>query len=393
MRMAIKKKKLILILLFLPHFEPEFFNDITPSIDSVFNILKVITALVGGYLIFKNRISIKAVVPAIAVNSMLIISTYLNQGDMNTVIINSISLIACCIIFCWGIYDVVNCLEALSFVYNILIYINFITVLIFPDGLYTKGPSLYYWFLGYDNTFVFYFIPSVCISIILSLIKTGKIGRKSIFLIGICTLTVLRTWSVASIIVMIMFWIYLIIMYFKLSIKLNPKVMTATILGINVGVVIFKIQNLFAYIIVNIFHKSTSLTGRDAIWEKALSDITNKPIIGYGYADIKFVLTDYFSVAHCHNYLLNLMYESGSIGLALFIWNIVLINNRLINYKKEKYSTIIMISILLMSLILVVDNYIKPIGIYILLLLGYFIKDIVITQPERVNNQIQNTKA
>lgn len=114
------------------------------------------------------------------------------------------------------------------------------------------------------------------------------------------------------------------------------------VLVLNVGIVIFKIQKIFSFFIVNILHKSIDLTGREKIWNRVLYWVMQKPIMGYGYetSEIlqkKFMLTDgsYFHFAHCHNFLLQ-MWEADKFkplisGIVNACLNIILIQKIGIN--------------------------------------------------------------
>ncbi|MFR3202482.1 MAG: O-antigen ligase family protein [[Clostridium] leptum] len=47
-------------------------------------------------------------------------------------------------------------------------------------------------------------------------------------------------------------------------------------------IVIFRMQNLFAFLIEDILHKNLTLTGRTVIWDRTLELIGEKPILGHG---------------------------------------------------------------------------------------------------------------
>ena len=92
-----------------------------------------------------------------------------------------------------------------------------------------------------------------------------------------------------------------------------------------IGIVVFRIQNFFAFIIEDILHKSLTLTHRTLIWDEALPEIFKSPVIGYGiqkntnlftiqYMENNALRTSVFST---HNELLRILYEQGFLSLIL----------------------------------------------------------------------------
>lgn len=53
----------------------------------------------------------------------------------------------------------------------------------------------------------------------------------------------------------------------------------------------------------------SSATGRDRIWQYGISQITESPLVGYGYGASRFVMNDYSF--HCHNIVLNASMAGG----------------------------------------------------------------------------------
>src|SRR5699024_6881260 len=64
-------------------------------------------------------------------------------------------------------------LNSLSYLFGAYIIINFITIILFKEGLYLDNPRAGQyrnaWFLGIDNQFAFYLIPGIIFLIINSL--------------------------------------------------------------------------------------------------------------------------------------------------------------------------------------------------------------------------------
>lgn len=104
------------------------------------------------------------------------------------------------------------------------------------------------------------------------------------------------------------------------------------IIGAEVGIVVFRIQNFFAFIIEGILRKSITLTHRTLIWDQVLPAIYSHPIIGYGvqkdtnlftihYIENNALRTSTFST---HNELLRILYEQGFLSIIILITILVI---------------------------------------------------------------------
>ncbi len=71
---------------------------------------------------------------------------------------------------------------------------------------------------------------------------------------------------------------------------------------------------------------AASLAGRTDIWQYALAEAANAPILGHGFnsfhaatVDTWFTTSTYFAIAHTHNNFIEVLYSNGVVGLALFV--------------------------------------------------------------------------
>lgn len=95
-----------------------------------------------------------------------------------------------------------------------------------------------------------------------------------------------------------------------------------------ISVVVIRIQNIFSFFIVDILHKSLSLSGRTYIWDIALPSIFKNPILGHGtfvesnYFHVNFVMSNgnimdaYWSA---HNTFIQIAFEFGIIPIIIMI--------------------------------------------------------------------------
>ena len=69
----------------------------------------------------------------------------------------------------------ISVLAGLALILEIYTYVNFATIVLFPDGLYDA--ALYagnYWFLGYKNVMIRFLLPAIVLNAIWTVHNKGK---------------------------------------------------------------------------------------------------------------------------------------------------------------------------------------------------------------------------
>lgn len=90
---------------------------------------------------------------------------------------------------------------------------------------------------------------------------------------------------------------------------------------------VFKVQFYFESFIWNTFHKSVTFSGRTYIWDKSMEYFMNAPLIGYGNENVEVTIGK-LGINHTHNFLLEILYRGGLIGLFLFLVSFYLIGKK-----------------------------------------------------------------
>lgn len=265
-------------------------------------------------------------------------------------------------------------------IFLLLIFINFITILLFPNGLYVTERYSTNWFFQYDNTHIFMYMPAIAISFLSSSINDKKISIKNVILLLLIVFSVFYCKSSNSIIGLSIFIIYLLFNRFFDKIKLlNSKTYFIIFILIFVFIVLFRIQYIFEWLIVGIFNKKLTFTGRTYIWDKCIKLITKAPLLGYGFEDSSIFSLKLGSIyfTHAHNTLLNVMYRGGLFLLVSFLSILVLTSQQLYIYKK--YSITRLCSIIFFSCLVMMNFEAREdkIGLYILLIIFYCIKHFI----------------
>ena len=79
--------------------------------------------------------------------------------------------------------DSKNLIHMSTIVMEVIVFANALSVVLFPQGLYTQGEGLQlvkYWILGYDNDHVIPYIVALLLVMLDNYIKTNKVFSKSL---------------------------------------------------------------------------------------------------------------------------------------------------------------------------------------------------------------------
>lgn len=216
------------------------------------------------------------------------------------------------------------------------------------------------WLLGYRNLHILYILPAITISFINSYFKKDKLSLRNYILIVASFMSLYITKSSTS-----MIGIFLVIVFIILSniIKtdnkmykiLNIKSYFITYIVLFFSIVIFRIQNLFKFLIVDILEKDLTLTGRTYIWDYVIEFIKDKKLLGYGLEDsmVRLRKTNYWVSTHAHDQLLEITYKTGIIGLLIYIFIMIKSFKEIYKYRNNvvgKFISVIMLSYLIMML-------------------------------------------
>lgn len=382
---TLNKQRIIIFLCLFPYLEPAIVTGIP---DILFNIGKIVSFVYCVWMIFNHKQSRKhcGYIKYIIVFYLIyIVNTYVNNGQTFRAFVDGITVIGFCLIFCVFAFSNKRKLfyqVAYDF-YSLFLFINIVSVILYPGGI----SALDVYFLGHDDTLLYWIIPYILFSYMYQKHCKGKTAIMKVC-VTITVLSFAITKSISGIVSVILFaFVFVIVSKCK-------RAMIATNIGIlllNVGLVVFRIQNMFSFVIEGVFRKSVGLTGRDKIWDRVLYWIKQKPFMGYGYEsnDIllsKFMLTDgsYFQFAHCHNYLLQIIYTMGILGLLCFFAMYFISWNRMFRHGADRWNRIIASSLLTIMFSLLVNSYQQPIALFMLLVMGY-----EISKVEGIFNEIR----
>lgn len=361
--MRISKIDLKMSILLLPFILPDL-SFINETMDEIVNLMKIIWAIGIIMLVICNRRTINIISSLKELMFFLVFycfTTLSNNNDNITVaFINSINIIMMVTIFCYesSIYGI-HIFKVTRVLLEFLCLINLCTVILIPKGFVeTINSDGYYYFFGYDNSFVWWGILLITFRLIEECYCEKKINYKSYLVIFFIIIFPMIIRNTATGIIVISLYI-LFVVFMKLNSRWNKYISTKLVwisILLSVGVVLFKLQYIFSWIITAVFKKSISLSGRYDIWEDSINKILEKPLFGHG-AEVGTILTTskWLSVNHCHNFILNTIYMTGLVGLLVFLL-FLLKSIRIIKKTDDKIFKIFIIAISLMFVSLITES-------------------------------------
>ncbi|MDE6670624.1 MAG: O-antigen ligase family protein [Ruminococcus sp.] len=328
-----------LILIRIPYFDTQRIVHKTYMYASVLCVVFLfLLTIVNGYIT-------KQFIWICAFFGMMFLSTFRESGLLYEYMRDNFSSLGACLLFYLWLNNNPKVLFKAVSVLQVFVYINLLTIIMFPHGLYSTPNYDANWFLGYKNIQIRTILPIVGISIISSYYKYNRCNFNVILLILCSLLTFILNGSSTSI---VGFAIFLLLFIIYKNRKL-PKIFSlkngiiVTILFF-VLIVILKAQYLFDFFIEDILHKNLTFTGRTIIWERVLRLISQKLMLGYGYLTsdhyVHLLKSPFFT--HPHNYILYVMMNGGLVLTAILLIGYGFANKTLKATRDSIYSKTIL---------------------------------------------------
>lgn len=374
--MKIYKKTLIsivLVILIIPLIEPQYIQSQVLSIHRIYIIMKYITYLICFSIWILN---IKNYKPSTTLSLVLffylwiIFLTFINGED----IINAFRLILDSLVLCFIVDYFIKdftkeLIGAFSFVLSILVIINFITILMYPEGMYTNintalGNVSTNWFLGYKNPQIRVILPAITCVLLNNYLKNVNLNLFSIFMITISIASSVLVKSGTAKVGIILFVLIISYFIFFSDFKLlTIRNVVIICLIAFCGIAIFNVQEKFSYFIINFLEKDITFTGRTKIWDRYISYLTNELFLGSGIivSDKMFRL---FGTSHPHNYLLYILLQGGIIGAFIIFTLYFKVSKKQRIFRNSNISHILLGCIIVFLIMGIVESLTECVMLY-----------------------------
>ena len=229
------------------------------------------------------------------------------------------------------IKNILNVWKKLLF---ILCFIDFITIIIFPNGMYAEKNYAINWFLGYKTARLVYSWALLFIASYLDFceIKVGKkhLSKLTLFSFVICIFSAFRSQATGACTALI---VYVILIYLlkmeneknsggRLYYLYSPKKII-----LYIGIIYYLVMSIESNVyiqnmVTSIFKKSTTLSNRTDIWKNCFEFFMQSPVFGKGiFTPLEYIsISKYYLGTNAHNYLLTLLISGGIIALIIYLY-------------------------------------------------------------------------
>lgn len=372
MKVKFNKNELFIFFFLLPCFKPTYFTSIK-LLNNLYNIILIISFLIIILLYFKHKRKPSKIINLFIIYEIWIIfNTIIHYGNVSGTIKEIISILLAILVIDFYFFDIKSLLNTCMIHFEICIYINLITILVWPNGIYNRVSQAYgitkEWFLGWDNNFIIWLLPGICIAFLYKYYFKKRL-RSNILIIAIIY-TALISWVATA---LVGIGIILLCIYIPKVEKILTPIRTIIItILIFTFIVILRNFNVLEGIITSVLQKDMTLNSRTLIWDNALIAIRQNWIIGYGvlHPNQMIEYLGWNTATHCHSQYLQIIFQGGSIAIFIYIMiQLEIIKKIKINFS-EKYVKILMYTIFAFNIMGISEPYNSPL-IYIIFVFAY----------------------
>ena len=388
--MKIFEKQWALTLLLLPFFKLPVFEHIVSLhiIDTAFDMAKIISFGVIIVLYFKCRKISPIIISIILYELSLFFSTVINSGNYWKLAVSCGTVVSFCMITELAVKKNSKLyFKTILDIYIPLAVINLLTIELFPEGLARDeyyGNVLYV--IGIRNGLPPVLIPLMIYGFIYSSMKGKKFTGATLFFTAVVSVSILITWSATGVAGLFMLLFFALFIYRKsIAGVFNSLDLYAVYVLLFLGIIVFRLQSVFAFIIEDLLHKNITFTGRTDIWDIAIMLIKRSPVFGYGVYEGHGLIFTRGQYYYSHNAVLEVLLQGGVVSLFFYaaIFGIAAASL----YKNRKYpvSQIITFGIFTIFVMMLMEAY-SNIWIFALPVVACYVPEIAAQSDKAPEN-------
>lgn len=330
MKLRFNIRVLSLIIMIFPLIEPQYIQFLGGIPHAIYASMRYVTYLFVCVALYNRRNSYRPSTTLkciIAYYALLLLLTTIRGNSLLYAFKNNLFSFVLCLIF--DIYireEPKNLIASITTVLVTLVIINFVSIILNPEGLYTAsnyalGEVSKNWFLGYKNPQIRLILPAVSMLLIYNYITNKYLNLYSLALIVIGMVSCVLVDSGTAMIGMALFIISVLYFNtFRESRALSIRTVFIACLLLFGGIVIFNVQELFADLFSGL-GRDITLTGRTIVWARYLDYIFDGHMLGIGILNTK-EMYDLFACSHPHNYFLYVLLQGGIVGTGIIVYMI-----------------------------------------------------------------------
>lgn len=297
--------------------------------------------------------------------------------------------------------NLLNIINIFRFLLDSYILINLVCIILYPNGMYYSEETNYYqnWFLGYKSSLQYFILPAFC----LNWMESNYGGNKIVFYI-LSGIYLIEAYLSGNIMLVVGLCIGLLMAAFDFINRekiFNIKNYLIIILGTNVIFVflnVWFVNSSFGSLVLSLLGKGATLSGRaSVIWPITLREIKRKFFLGHGVwtaAERRSLYLGMRGAIHSHNQILEILFVGGMSLAIVYILFHYFIFKQLKKNSELNTSKILSACIFIIYLMVVVEIFLRNVAspMWLILILGYFCKELDIQYCEKYQNRPQNKR-
>lgn len=252
-------------------------------------------------------------------------------------------------------------LRVLYIVLGILVIANFVTILLYPHGLYETGVTNIAhenWLLGFKNRHIVFYLP-LLLATFLRAVDEG-LSLDKIILILIVPLSAVLANSSTAIICMALVIVFGFLPTFRRRYKIfNARLFFMIGIALFVFIIVLRVQDRLSSFVVNLLGKDSTFSNRTTLWNIAIDMISKRPLAGWGEwsAAQKHTLYSSNSVVSAHNQILEYAFVGGLVLVTIYLVINVKLVARLQRSASERHVQFAAVVYLAMMVVLLTEAY------------------------------------
>lgn len=329
-------------------------------------IIIISIMFIPGYIIVrKNDFSIWIV--SIFWTYILIVTMF-NGADIKSIAHTIKTICGVIVVYSLGKICLKSYLKGVYSVAKVMLLLNTLSCFFINNGILKSETGYPVYILGTRNS-----MGAVIIYLILMMLiydeKYFQAIRKSTIIVCIIGAAgSVYLWSATTIIALGIILIYAVTRYnaffCKMIDAINIKI--TYIFGILCFLLIniFRMQEVFAFLIESVLKRTINFTARTYIWDIDMVLIKNKFFFGYGQYSKELLRTAYFQPENAHNFFFELFLMGGIVGFLIFSYMILKTSKKLNTITDKKVSEWICCYFLIIMITGITESTILNFGVY-----------------------------
>ena len=383
-------KRLFWIVLTIPYFKPALLGVLegTELLETAFDLWRMAAAglvvLLYLYEMIRQRRRPSGVLLWLCgYLAFVALSTVLHGKNYWAILNHVVTIVSFCMLLELSLHrSPMVTMDMLFYPLTVLILANFLLECVYPGGVCTGGTYNYsYNLLGIDNLLAPLLIPYMFLTALRSTMLHGDLDWVSYCMLGVSALSLLLVWSATGLMGLAVALVFLLFFYQRRWQTLFNGA-TAMLSGVSLffAVVLYRLQDVFAFLIEGVLHKGLSFTGRTEIWDTAIDNILRSPALGYGLAQSgKVYRLRKHKYYHAHNVFLEVLMEGGFCALLCFLMMLASAVKQLMIHRKHPCACLISAGLMACGIMTTMEPFLDSNGllIYALVFLGYHIGTLI----------------